>query len=376
MKNKFLSWHNCPVATRERALAIKSMQIFFIVAFFTHFIIGFVAAHYIGKVNEHYNHYYTAYWAAALGMYAGVAYALSAFSKTNNRLHEYLLFFMGVIVYARFTHALIEAPPGPLNTAGYATVLYMFMITLLFVMFGVRNITIGAWIGLICVTQVIIAKGYRTDLEVLGIVSDGRWAGGGLLILGLFVYFMRQWHNELVSGYKAHARARILKEIADTDELTGCLSRRAGMNTLKTFIDNKREYSIAFIDLDHFKDVNEVQGHLGGDKALQKIADIFNEVLRDRDIVIRWGGDEFMVILPKLDEETSVRVLERIRSKVEEEFKNYGVNGMTVSIGVATPNVELQEDVETITRKIDQAVYCAKDEGRNRIKQFTLYLKG
>jgi len=165
---------------------------------------------------------------------------------------------------------------------------------------------------------------------------------------------------------------RQVEELAVKDALTGVLNRRAFSSILeREFLRADRYHtplSLMVIDLDHFKRVNDSYGHLAGDQVLQEIARIFSESLRDIDVLIRYGGEEFVVILPGTSLRKGLVVAKRIKERVEAAvFHEQDPIKMTVSIGLAdTPAAEVNTP-EALFQRADQALYAAKRNGRNLI---------
>jgi len=165
-----------------------------------------------------------------------------------------------------------------------------------------------------------------------------------------------------------------LEQLSVTDSLTGLYNRRFMRNRLEEEISrssrHKSDISVIFMDLDYFKTYNDLCGHLAGDRALQKTAEILMTIVRDMDIVIRYGGEEFFIILPDTAKSEAIVVAERIRREIEKETfpceENLPLGRLTASFGIAS----FPEDGHTFTTLIhsaDMAMYRAKAEGRNRI---------
>lgn len=164
-------------------------------------------------------------------------------------------------------------------------------------------------------------------------------------------------------------------ELARVDELTTVLNRRQTMEQLALEMERARRYkrplSLAMCDIDHFKKVNDTYGHLAGDQILQGVAKLIRSSSRDVDIVGRYGGEEFMVLLPETELDTGIVYAERVRKTVEKwgtgrkELKP-GHN-VTISIGVAAYAPETDTGVEAFIEKADKALYAAKERGRNRV---------
>ncbi len=162
----------------------------------------------------------------------------------------------------------------------------------------------------------------------------------------------------------------VLKQIekeAITDQLTGVFNRNKiydlvtpGHETIRR--DNAEEVTVLMMDVDKFKEVNDTYGHDEGDKILIMLANAIKECIRKADVVIRWGGEEFVVFLLGADVEAGVRIGEEIRQKVEE--MDNGVCPVTVSVGVAQYDLG---DYRATIRRADKALYYAKATGRNRV---------
>ena len=151
---------------------------------------------------------------------------------------------------------------------------------------------------------------------------------------------------------------KISKE-AMYDELTGILNRR-GIDVKIKDIEHKG--SILFFDIDHFKKVNDTYGHEFGDFVLKKIGEILKKYFRKSDVVGRWGGEEFIAILPNTNYFDALKVAEKLRQIIE----NYDFQGkkITISIGISEYKGNLKENL----KKADDALYEAKNSGRNQVK--------
>ncbi len=166
-----------------------------------------------------------------------------------------------------------------------------------------------------------------------------------------------------------------LVRLATTDPLTGAYNRRE----FKSLADGEsvranrynRPLSIMMLDLDHFKRLNDTYGHAAGDKALQKFTTLCCNALRTIDVFGRWGGEEFVTLLPETDTEGAVVIAERLRKLVSQstlDFNEQKIN-ITVSIGIAQYRAG-EMTVETPLSRADSAVYDAKKAGRNRISVY------
>jgi diguanylate cyclase (GGDEF)-like protein len=160
---------------------------------------------------------------------------------------------------------------------------------------------------------------------------------------------------------------------AQTDPLTGALNRRAFMSRGERLVARHRHegatLSLLFLDLDHFKSLNDRFGHSGGDDVLTCFVGLVNACIRPTDFLFRMGGEEFCCLLPHTDTEQAHRVAERIRHQVE--AASVIITGMpvkaTVSIGIASTEA-VGHDLDALIRRADSAVYAAKRAGRNRVE--------
>ena len=155
-----------------------------------------------------------------------------------------------------------------------------------------------------------------------------------------------------------------------TDALTGLYNRRHFDNTVeREFLRSKRygrALSIAIIDIDFFKKINDTYGHLCGDYILKEVAYLVLDNFRKTDIVFRYGGEEFVVLLTETTLEQTFVPLERLRKNIEKhlfKFEDNNIN-VTISIGVAENNTEL---VNEFLKNADKALYKAKNSGRNSV---------
>lgn len=162
-----------------------------------------------------------------------------------------------------------------------------------------------------------------------------------------------------------------LKKDAYLDTLTGVGNRRYGEMTLSTRIFEMHSHAIPFgilfLDIDHFKDCNDRYGHKTGDDVLVMVAKSISYSLRKMDVVARWGGEEFIVILPGATGVIVKAVSERIRVLIEQSFILAGENRLkvTVSIG-ATMSLE-SDTAESVVSRADRLMYLGKSQGRNQV---------
>lgn len=190
----------------------------------------------------------------------------------------------------------------------------------------------------------------------------------------IYIDFTNLWLFILILGVSLFSSLNQLRymisqtSVASYDELTGALTRRAGIEALELQFRlanlNESNISLAFIDLDHFKSINDSFGHDAGDEALKSATHKLMETLRKGDFIIRWGGEEFVVILPGTSEESSRVVIERILHE--------GLGGrpdgspLTASIGISDLSHDKARYWKELVELADERMYQAKQTGRAR----------
>ncbi len=162
---------------------------------------------------------------------------------------------------------------------------------------------------------------------------------------------------------------RELTQLSDTDLLTQVSNRRKLDAVLKDELARARRYqlalSVVMLDLDHFKRVNDTHGHLVGDGVLVRVAGLLRESIRQVDKVGRWGGEEFLLVLPGTDPDQAFQVAEKLRQTIAAESFPVVLHG-TASFGVAT--VREGDSVESLVARADAALYRAKEGGRDQVQ--------
>ena len=194
---------------------------------------------------------------------------------------------------------------------------------------------------------------------------------GFIVLLVFFMLFFAyfQWHHN-----------KKLTRLSVRDPLSNCFNRRYIFNFLQTLVNanhsEKNTISIMVIDIDDFKQVNDLYGHPFGDKVIRKIAEIGTEILRTEDVIGRVGGEVFLCVLPRIDAVQSLHIAQRFVNKVSEcdfiaEGEDDGIQRVkvTVSIGLATTSKNAHTSSE-LYGQADKALYHAKYSGKNRAIQY------
>lgn len=240
------------------------------------------------------------------------------------------------------------------------------------------------------VPGVYILLGQRVGL-VMGLLTMGGLATGNqylsrpyspnamataLVSLAYLTLFFHVFGSRSISYFLRMRDAnRRLHELASHDMLTGVLNGRAyyqrcdGLISLAT--REKKPFSVLFVDLDHFKSINDTHGHDAGDTVLKSVAACLTKSVRQSDVIGRIGGEEFSIFLPDTDMVGASRLAETIRQSIELLMPNTGKERLrvTASIGVAD-NKGNQQTMREIQQSADAAMYVAKAAGRNRVSCF------
>jgi diguanylate cyclase (GGDEF)-like protein len=185
---------------------------------------------------------------------------------------------------------------------------------------------------------------------------------------------LQKARHELLLRQQALEEAIVkIEQLAYIDELTGLFNRRSIINRLQEEIERSNRYSVdlsvLLIDVDHFKDINDRYGHHVGDIVLRHLARLQQQSLRKVDFLGRYGGEEFLIVLPSTSLQAAIRAAELLRNHIEassfETNKSEPIH-LTISVGVAR-FMPHQDTLETLLSRADEAMYRAKTGGRNRI---------
>ena len=171
-----------------------------------------------------------------------------------------------------------------------------------------------------------------------------------------------------------------LYRLATRDSLTGLLNRRAWYQKLEKTLSDKKKIdepvALALLDIDHFKKINDSFGHQIGDKVLARVAEIIGSNLRDTDLLARWGGEEFSIAFPGLDQNSSKKILDRIRKQIAGSVISLDSGSVEVAVRISGGLAEASAqkglyEIDELILHADQALYRAKELGRNRISNFS-----
>lgn len=223
--------------------------------------------------------------------------------------------------------------------------------------------------------KLLVAEYELSSRDVKGLNDDGPkepiWFEGRIQALSFLVddEDVVLWVASNIS--ERHSLERRLRELSDTDQLTGLFNRRKLEHDLtrhyEALVRHSVPTSIVMFDLDNFKTINDTKGHHAGDEIIQAVAEICRVAVREADTVCRFGGDEFVVALPDTGYEQAMRFAACIQDRLRTELARFSVKGtvVTASIGVTTMAPE-DASHEDALKRADQALYQAKSMGKDR----------
>lgn len=187
-------------------------------------------------------------------------------------------------------------------------------------------------------------------------------------VFGILGTIRQEKENEL------RLRLRQLRDMAIHDQLTGLKNRRFFAHIFHDEcarnLRRNETLSILFLDIDHFKKINDNLGHHQGDVVLKELGNYLKNQCRPYDTPVRWGGEEFLILLRATNEQSAVRFAERIRKQIENGISPALPCMFTVSIGLA--EYRENDTLEAITDRADKALYHAKQTGRNRVVSWSM----
>lgn len=214
-------------------------------------------------------------------------------------------------------------------------------------------------------------RGKLSDDIIKNVLDEGYTVSDVAVFLnGNLEHNAKQRIQELESeNSELKLQKEALVKMSITDLLTGLYNR---VKVEETFLYEQKQslrygypLSIILMDLDFFKSVNDLYGHNAGDIFLKEVADLLRDTFRSSDVIARWGGEEFLIVLPKTDLNTAKNIALKLRDHVQDtEFTNIGKR--TSSCGVAT--LLQNESLASVVQRADLALYLAKDNGRNRVE--------
>lgn len=214
-----------------------------------------------------------------------------------------------------------------------------------------------------------------------------------LVVIACIILFLGWWYSNKRTVHLANETERLsrnqrhlqsahrhlkqhseqLRELSIHDPLTGTLNRQAFAQDFRRSLDHLAKFSrtmnLIVFDLDHFKSINDKQGHLAGDNALKLVVGIVRQHLVSEDLFSRFGGDEFVIACADQPIQATYALAEKIRTSVEHEANatQPALTGLSLSMGISQANPDLGYDADSLFERADKALYAAKHRGRNQV---------
>ena len=311
-------------------------------------------------------------WAlTAYNMTGGLFFYAVIRSGLNLRLRSDRALAMPQTLWAMGSLAWSYAITGPARGA----VLLITMLVILFGMFSLpparsRALTAA---GFTMLAAVMVWKAasdparYDPRVEALHLVFAGIVMAACAMLSMRFGRMRARLEQQRAELAGALDRIRAL---ATRDELTGLLNRRAVMDHLLVALRERHSVqsrlAVALVDLDHFKRINDRHGHAAGDAVLRRFAEAAGAEVRTGDVVARWGGEEFLVMMPGASVEQALAVLARVRARLAATAWDDIAGGLVVTFSAGVALCESELDLEPAIERADAAMYRAKEAGRDR----------
>jgi diguanylate cyclase (GGDEF)-like protein len=246
---------------------------------------------------------------------------------------------------------------------------YVMLIPPVMMLSPVRTVSIKALLVLIMITFYILMdyslRNAVPAFEVPSVVLNGLHYFNLVSVLLLMVFLTGLYYRLVASSQKK------LEEMATTDFLTGLHNRRSLEQAAASAIENHKRNGVALsvllCDLDKFKQVNDEYGHQVGDQVLKAFSALITDVIRNGDFAARWGGEEFLLLLPTTKAEVAIIVAERIRQQFEQLVVVAALDDLRVTVTIGISEYYAGDTFDHLVARADEALYRGKNSGRNQV---------
>lgn len=293
------------------------------------------------------------------------AISLLVWPRLSRRGHQIISITVLILLLIRWGYSWLFSAPEQVIIGLSTGLLYvpLFMVITTILMSG-RGKTICISVGII-MALVVTGGAIRPELSE-SYLGDWRLGPVIIAVYTVFGWLLSNWVQERQALNQRTSEAQELSKRANTDPLTGINNRRAADAWLEQMGNSARRCAVIFIDIDHFKSVNDTYGHDIGDAVLKEFSALLRNRVRSHDMVARWGGEEFVVLLSSLTEEEAIGVAENLRTQIE-SIDAPPLPRITASLGVA--HSKSGNNIAATIKAADEALYRAKASGRNRVCQ-------
>ncbi|MCY7295133.1 GGDEF domain-containing protein [Alteromonas sp. a30] len=228
-------------------------------------------------------------------------------------------------------------------------------------------INIGIFISIMCFmlftpNDLLLATTYTSDFKV------------GLLFsfLSVTVLFAYYEHSRQRSFEFMNKISRKFEQMAKYDLLTQLPNRKEALDKLeyeyRRIERNLSPVSLILCDVDHFRRVNDKYGHEQGDKVIVTLGNLFKNIIRKQDTIARWGGEEFMFILPQTNSTQALIVAQKIKDKLAQHQDDFGIKKLTITVSMGVSEVNINTPIDVAIRRADEYLRKAKEGGRNQFQ--------
>jgi len=303
--------------------------------------------------------------------------------RINLKLHDPSLTLLQITTTIAWFSLLISLLP---EIRGSLTILYIMVMLFGIFQLSTLEFACAGLFSLVCFGGIIIADFHLRPEEVDLRFGLMQWVilASAQTWIALFANYVRRLSVRLkkqrhvlqhsnrkmrLANEELEQAMEQLDEIAGTDELTGILNRRRFFEESRLRLENAKQYQpsvLCIIDLDHFKQVNDRFGHQVGDSVLERFCQITRECLRGSDLFGRYGGEEFILLLPQTNQESGMQIAERIRHTFSQYTFDTIEEGLTFSVSIGITLHRYGETIEDTLNRADKALYKAKDSGRDQ----------
>jgi len=307
-----------------------------------------------------------------------------------------IIFALNIILYIVFRTGINRRLKDPSMTSIQICVASLVVMYAIFFVYEARGILFSVYILILLfgifrldTRQFLYASSfilltYGTDIFLLQVfrpqdiilkIEIFQWFGLAIVLvsvsfIGGNISFLRR--ELATSRKKLRSSMMTIREMAIHDDLTGFYNRRHLMELIETeknrSVRTGSVFTLVMMDIDKFKNVNDTYGHQAGDNVLMTFSAIIRSVLRKTDFCGRYGGEEFLIVLTETDLQDAKIFAERIRSCVEESFFPDLSSNFRVTVSIGLSQHRTKEDIEKTISRADEALYRAKNNGRNRVE--------